>query len=82
MKIDPTNGPIDPGHSKIKVKSNSINIELKKSETKFWSDIKDKKKKETTKEEGGDPLMSMMKDLYMDGDENMKRTIAESWTKA
>jgi hypothetical protein len=26
--------------------------------------------------------MSMMKELYDTGDENMKRTIAESWQKA
>lgn len=27
-------------------------------------------------------LMKMMKKMYDDGDENMKRTIAEAWTKA
>ena len=26
--------------------------------------------------------MDMMKKMYEDGDENMKRTIAEAWTKA
>lgn len=26
--------------------------------------------------------MNMMKKMYEDGDENMKRTIAEAWTKA
>eukprot|EP00347_Sterkiella_histriomuscorum_P009202 403342134 len=34
---------------------------------------------------GEDPqasLMNMMKKMYEEGDENMKRTIAESWTKA
>ena len=27
-------------------------------------------------------MMSMMKELYENGDENMKRTIAESWEKS
>ena len=27
-------------------------------------------------------LMNMMKKMYEDGDENMKRSIAEAWTKA
>jgi hypothetical protein len=27
-------------------------------------------------------MMSMMKKMYEEGDENMKRTIAEAWTKA
>lgn len=26
--------------------------------------------------------MNMMKKMYEEGDENMKRTIAEAWTKA
>ena len=26
--------------------------------------------------------MNMMKKMYEDGDDNMKRTIAEAWTKA
>ena len=44
LKIDPLNGTIDPSLGKIKVKSNSITIELKKGgKTKFWDDIKVKK---------------------------------------
>lgn len=34
---------------------------------------------------GEDPsssLMNMMKKMYDEGDSNMKRTIAEAWTKA
>lgn len=30
----------------------------------------------------GASLMEMMKELYENGDEQMKKTIAESWTKA
>lgn len=63
-----------------------------KAKNKRWDDIKEKKKVagETTTnskkdENEGDPsasLMNMMKDLYETGDDNMKRTIAESWQKA
>ena len=101
LRISPLNNLIDPAASKMKVKSNSIVLELKKHKTpKHWDDVKEKKSslssndagKKKTKSgdddglaEGGDPgasLMSMMKKLYEEGDENMKRTIAESWTKA
>ena len=37
------------------------------------------------KEEEKDPganIMGMMKKMYEQGDENMKRTIAEAWTKS
>lgn len=95
LKISPLNNLIEPGASKLKVKSNSITLELKKANKKYWTDIKEKKKttsetsasstKKSDEPEAGDPgasLMNMMKELYENGDENMKRTIAESWTKA
>jgi calcyclin binding protein len=78
----------------MKVKSNSLTLELKKAKKKYWDDIKEKKsgllgtaagdkKKDTyDKEDPGASLMSMMKDLYEKGDDNMKRTIAESWQKS
>ncbi len=61
-----------------------------KAKNKHWDDIKEKKKAsgETSTpsskndEKEGDPsasLMNMMKELYETGDDNMKRTIAESW---
>ena len=94
LKISPLNGLIDPAACKIKVKSNSITLELKKAKKKYWDDIKQKKSalstdddlstKSKEKDEGGDPgasLMNMMKELYQSGDDNMKRTIAESWEK-
>jgi hypothetical protein len=43
LKINPLNGLIDPAASKLKVKSNSITLELKKAKTKHWDDIKEKK---------------------------------------
>lgn len=81
----------------MKVKSNSITLELKKAKSKYWDDIKEKKgsalggvapaksKRGEEEKDNEDPsasLMSMMKDLYDKGDDQMKRTIAESWEKA
>lgn len=84
------NGIIDPAKCKIKVKSSGITIEMKKGNTKYWDDIKEKKgllssKKKEEEEKDKDPsasLMEMMKELYETGDEQMKKTIAESWQKA
>ena len=43
LKISPLNGLIDPAASKLKVKSNSLTLEMIKSKTKYWDDIKEKK---------------------------------------
>jgi hypothetical protein len=73
------------------VKSNSVTIELVKKKSKYWTDLKqtksltkaaediDKKKREDDDENPGNQLMQLMKDLYKDGDDKMKRTIEESW---
>ena len=39
-------------------------------------------KKPSEKGEPGDSLMKMMQDMYQNGDDDMKRTIAEAWTKS
>lgn len=94
LKIQPLHDLIDPAASKFKVKSNSITIDLVKKKSKHWSDIKpaksltkaaesmDKKKKDEDEENPGGNLMGLMKELYETGDDNIKRTIAESWQKA
>ena len=73
------------------MKSNSVTIELVKKNSKYWTDLKqtksltkaaediDKKKREDDDENPGNQLMQLMKDLYKDGDDKMKRTIEESW---
>ena len=63
-----------------------------KKKNKSWPDLKPTKsivkaaeKAGKKGEEEGDPnasLMGMMKELYETGDDNVKRTIAESWSKA
>lgn len=97
LKLGPLGGLISPAACKLKVKSNSITLELKKAKSKFWSDIKEKSapagglgssvgaagaKKDEDAADPGASLMNMMKDLYDKGDDNMKKTIAESWMKA
>jgi len=65
---------------------------IKKKITERWTDLKPKKalvsedtKKggKTSAEDGGayGDLMGMMKEMYENGDDNMKRMIAESWQK-
>ena len=44
LRISALNGLIDPASSKMKVKSNSIVLELKKGKAKHWDDVKEKKK--------------------------------------
>lgn len=39
-------------------------------------------KEEAKPEDPNAGLMNMMKKMYEEGDDNMKRTIAEAWTKA
>ncbi len=89
LKISPLNDLIDPAASKIKIKSNSLTIELIKSKNKRWDDIKEKKKtlgdssssskKDDKDDDPSGSLMNMMKELYETGDDTVKRTIAESW---
>jgi len=87
LRVDPLNDLIDPATGKLKVKSNSITLEMKKKDNKYWGDLKPKAKAFDVKDEEGnkDPeksLMSMMKDLYVNGDEEMKKSIAEAYTKS
>lgn len=41
-----------------------------------------KSEKPEEKEDPSAGIMNMMKKMYEEGDDNMKRTIAEAWTKA
>jgi len=76
-----------------KVKSDMVVLFLKKDEASLkWSHLKksDKEAAEKTKftpkaDEGADPsanLMTMMKQMYDDGDDEMKRTITKAWTES
>ena len=90
FRLEPLHKDIDVGACNMQIKSNSITITLKKREgTKHWTDILQKKEpkkvSKASEQESRDPnasLMNLMKDLYTNGNDEMKKTIAESWGKA
>jgi len=88
---------IDPAASYFKCKSDMIAIFLRKVDTgKNWSHVTEKEKKtvEKTMPKMDDPaaaadpadpqagLMTMMKKMYEEGDDDMKRTISKAFTES
>ncbi|CAJ1366544.1 unnamed protein product [Effrenium voratum] len=80
---------IVPGESSIRVKKNHVLVTLRKVKEKYgyesWMDLCAKGKRRSAAKDTTDPqdgLMSMMKDLYEDGDDNMKKIIGEAMYKA
>jgi len=78
-----------PEKSKAVVKSNNVVLKLHKAESKTWKSLiktDDKfKADDIGADKAKDPsasMMDMMKKMYEEGDDNMKRTIAEAWTKS
>lgn len=84
--------PIKPEDSTWKVKSDMIVISLAKQESTDWPCVTEYEKKlkdsqqqqqlETDKMDPSDGLMSLMKNMYDRGDDEMKRTIAKAWTES
>jgi len=84
--------PIDPAESTFKLKKDTVLLMLKKATTgTTWDcvteqEAKTKEKKSKPKfDEKEDPssgLMKMMKDMYDEGDDDMKRTIRKAWHEA
>lgn len=81
---------IQPTDSYHKVKSDMVVLFLRKSSVQNWSYVTESEKKSKEPripkpDENEDPsqsLMSLMKQMYDDGDDEMKRTIAKAWTEA
>jgi len=85
---------IDADKSHYKVKSDMVVIFLAKAKVgQNWSHVtaaekaKADKKNDVPKmdDDGGDPskgLMNMMKKMYDEGDDEMKKTIAKAWTES
>ena len=78
-----------PDENKIIVKQNKVIIKLvkKKGQHSYehWSQLISKKSKEEKSKRKADPtsgIMDMMKDLYNDGDDNMKKIIGEAMMKS
>jgi len=82
---------IDPDKSKIVVKSDRIVVKLAKVKTSeygagydYWTKLTDSKKKSKKlrdKENPAASIMDLMKDMYDEGDDNMKKVIGEAMMK-
>jgi len=80
---------IDPEKSKFIVKKNKIVLKLQKIKGQYsyehWTRLTSKKTQEKRKEVAKDPsggIMDMMKEMYDEGDENMKKIIGEAMMKS
>merc|ERR1712137_1478392 len=83
---------IDVSKSRFVVKKNAVHIKLHKtkgeesySSYKTWMNLESKKSKEQEAKAKDDPtagIMDMMKDMYDDGDDNMKKAIGEAMLKS
>lgn len=82
--------PIDEENSCKKIKTDMLLVMCKKQATKKWECLTklEKQAKEKDKpnmDENADPsegLMSMLKKIYSEGDDEMKRTINKAWTES
>ena len=85
---------INPSESYVKQTNSGLIVYLAKANTSdFWDSLEKKKGLFGNKDEDGAPaldknkdpnqsLMEMMRDMYQNGDPEMKRMIAEAWTKS
>lgn len=81
---------IDPDNSYFKIKTDTVLLMLKKKEVKKNWDcvtsiekkLKEKKEKKPEFDDKKDPsesLMGLLKQMYDDGDDEMKRNLAKAW---
>lgn len=73
---------VDPDACRVTVKPKRIIISLRKLEEEDWKDLhfKEDKSEEESKREPMDRLLEMMRNMYDDGDDEMKKTISDAWT--
>ncbi|NP_001291102.1 calcyclin-binding protein [Esox lucius] len=84
--------PIDVQNSFTKTKTDMVLVMCKKTTNKKWDCLtqvekqtKEKDKPNLNPDENADPsdgLMSMLKKMYTEGDDDMKRTINKAWTES
>jgi calcyclin binding protein len=79
--------PINVSKSTYRVKKNRVSVTLWKEDNKnTWMNLTAKNpNKQNRDKKSSDPtagIMDMMKDMYEDGDEDMKRTIAKAWSES
>ena len=80
---------IDPAKSKYIIKSDKVILKLHKVKTSeyggydYWSKLTDKKdrKSSSQKDDPQKGIMEMMKDMYNEGDDNMRKVIGETFMK-
>lgn len=75
-----------------KIKTDEVVIMLRKASPKKWETLSEKEKKEKEEKDkppkmdkSDDPskgIMDLMKKMYDEGDDDMKRTIAKAWTES
>jgi calcyclin binding protein len=81
---------IVPGESRYTIKGKTITVILKKKKSNTWTKLKKtpssiKKSKpgeDKTKEDPSAGLMDMMRKMYEEGDDDMKRTMQKAWWEA
>jgi calcyclin binding protein len=86
---DNLDNDIDPDKSKILVKADKVVVKLGKKKTEYgsydhWSQLtgkKDKKKKAADAANPAAGIMDLMKQMYDEGDDNMKKMIGETMQK-
>ncbi|VDN22267.1 unnamed protein product [Gongylonema pulchrum] len=79
--------PIEPTQSFFKQKVDLLLVMMKKKELKKWdyltkAEKQSKEKSKPSLDEKADPqesLMNLMKQMYDEGDDEMKRTIRKAW---
>ncbi|XP_034039260.1 calcyclin-binding protein [Thalassophryne amazonica] len=82
--------PIDEKESYKKIKTDMVLVMCKKQTTKKWDCLtkvekQSKEKDKPSMDENADPsegLMNMLKKIYAEGDDEMKRTINKAWTES
>lgn len=84
--IPKLNEGIVPEKCKVVVKPTRVIITLPKASKGNWLDLHFKEDKlKPNMDKGGDPMagiMDLMKNMYEEGDDEMKKTIAKAWTDA
>lgn len=81
--------PIVPESSSVKVKTGKLSILLKKSKEVNWTCLTVAENKNTKQQpkfdenkDPGEGIMDLMRKMYDEGDDEMKRTIAKAWTES
>merc|ERR1719198_2583757 len=87
--VDSLEHDIVPEESKVIVKQNKIIVKMKKVKGEYsyehWDSLQSKKSKEEKQKLKQDPtsgIMDMMKKMYDEGDDTMKKTIGEAMMKS